>query len=124
MKPLKIIHQDPLFVVLEKESGLLSIPGRGPDKQDCVSARLRSIFPECIEQPSVHRLDMDTSGLMVYALTPGAHRNLSIQFQGREVKKKYVSILDGDVLEDSGEIKLPLRLDIYNRPVQVYDPVH
>ncbi len=124
MKTLKIVHHDPLFVVLEKESGLLSIPGRGPYKQDCVSARLRSMFPECIKQPSVHRLDMDTSGLMVYALTAEAHRNLSIQFQGREVEKKYVSILDGDVLEDSGEIKLPLRLDIYNRPVQIYDPVH
>ncbi len=124
MNSLKIIYQDPQCVVLEKESGLLSIPGKGVDKQDSVSSRLRTIFPECIKQPSVHRLDMDTSGLMVYALTSEAHRNLSIQFQDRLVEKKYVSILDGDVSKDSGEIRLPTRVDIYNRPYQIYDPVH
>ncbi len=124
MKSLKIIYHDSQCVVLEKESGLLSIPGRGLNMQDSVASRLRAIFPECIKQPAVHRLDMDTSGLMVYALTTEVHRNLSIQFQDRLIEKKYVSLLNGDISIASGEIRLPTRLDIYNRPCQIYDPVH
>ena len=121
---MKLIHTDSSFVVVEKPGGLLSVPGRGPDKQDCVANRLKKLFPGCIEQPAVHRLDMDTSGLMLLALTVDAHRNLSMQFENRSVKKRYVALLDGVVPEEAGEINLPFRLDPDNRPYQVYDPVH
>ncbi|MFP6638796.1 MAG: pseudouridine synthase, partial [Myxococcota bacterium] len=60
---LDIVHEDPDFVVVDKPSGMLSVPGRGPEKADCVAARVRTLYPGCIEQPAVHRLDMDTSGL-------------------------------------------------------------
>ncbi len=119
-----IIYKDSSIVVVNKPGGFLSVPGRGPDKQDCLVNRIRNKYPECIPQPSVHRLDMDTSGLMVLAFTADAHRNLSIQFQNRDVKKKYIAVLEGVVEGEQGEINLPFRLDVTNRPYQVYDPVH
>ncbi len=122
MKQIKIIHADPQIVVVEKPGGLLAVPGRGPDKQDCVVSRVRKLFPDCIPQPAVHRLDMPTSGLMVLALTREAQRHLSMQFEKRSVKKQYIAIVEGVVAEDSGEIQLPFRLDPDNRPCQVYDP--
>jgi len=123
MKELEFVHQEATFVVVNKPSGLLSVPGRGPDRQDCVVNRLKSKYAHCIDQPSVHRLDMDTSGLLVLALTKEAQRNLTIQFQERRVEKTYVAILDGIVDQDDGEIELAFRLDPDNRPYQVYDPV-
>lgn len=119
-----IIYKDSSIVVVNKSEGLLSVPGKGADKQDCLANRIRDMFPGCITQPAVHRLDMDTSGLMVFALTKEAHRNLSIQFQDRKIKKQYIAVLDGIVKKESGEINLPLRVDISNRPFQIYDPVH
>ena len=121
---IDIIYSDSSIVVVNKPGGLLSVPGRGPDKKDCIVNRIRSRYPECIPQPSVHRLDMDTSGLMVLALTSDAHRNLSIQFQDRTVKKRYVALLEGIVEKEKGEINLPFRLDVDNRPCQIYDPVY
>lgn len=123
MCKVDIIFKDSSIVVVNKPGGLLSVPGRGPDKQDCLVNRLRTHFPECIPQPSVHRLDMDTSGLMVIALTTDAHRILSIQFQDRTVKKQYIALLEGVVKKDQGEITLPFRLDVENRPYQIYDPL-
>jgi tRNA pseudouridine32 synthase/23S rRNA pseudouridine746 synthase len=124
MYDVEIIYKDSYIVVVNKPGGLLSVPGRGPDKQDCLVSRIRNKYPECITQPSVHRLDMDTSGLMVLALTVDAHRNLSFQFQDRTVKKQYIAILEGLVKGEQGEIALPFRLDVTNRPYQIYDPVH
>ena len=121
---IDIIHTDPLFVIVNKPGGLLSVPGRGPDKQDCVVNRIKQQYPKCIEQPAVHRLDMDTSGLMVLAFTKESHRHLSKQFETRLVHKKYTALLDGFIKGHSGEISLPFRLDPDNRPYQVYDPVH
>lgn len=115
---------DASIVVVIKPEGLLSVPGIGPDKQDCLANRIRDMFSECIKQPAVHRLDMDTSGIMVFALTKEAHRNLSIQFQDRRVKKQYIAVLEGVVEKEGGEINLPLRVDITNRPYQIFDPVH
>lgn len=123
MNELKIRYQDQHLVVVEKPGGLLAVPGRGPDKQDCVSARIRQMIPECIEQPAVHRLDMATSGLMVLALTREAHRQLSIQFSERRVGKRYLALVEGVVTGESGEISLRFRLDPENRPYQVYDAV-
>ncbi len=123
-KALDIIHDDPLFVVVEKPGGLLAVPGRGPENQDCVTARVQAMFPEMIGHPAVHRLDMHTSGLMLLAKTKPAHRALSIQFEKRLVKKTYIALLEGIVDQDSGTISLPFRLDIDNRPHQIYDPIH
>jgi len=119
---LVIVHSDPLFVVIDKPGGLLSVPGRGPENQDCAVSRLKALYPDCIEQPSVHRLDQDTSGLLVMALTAEAHRALSIQFMERLVGKRYVALIDGLVAADSGIIELAFRLDPDNRPYHVYDP--
>lgn len=120
---LTILHEDPLFVIVDKPSGLLSVPGKGEANQDCVVSRVRQRYPDCIEQPSVHRLDQDTSGLLVLALTTEAHRTLSMQFMDRLVGKRYIALLDGVVEENSGVIELSFRLDPDNRPYQVYDPV-
>jgi len=121
---MTILHQDQDIIVVVKPSGLLSIPGRGPEKIDSVSHRIRESIPGCIDQPSVHRLDMDTSGLMVLALTTEAHRNLSIQFQERKTDKHYEALLEGILTETEGTITLPFRLDVENRPYQIYDETH
>ncbi len=123
MLGLEILYKDEDIVVINKPSGLLSIPGRSEENKDCVTSRLRTLFPDCIEQPSVHRLDMDTSGLMVLALTKEAHRNLSIQFMEGRVSKQYEAILRGKLPTSNvkGKIELPFRLDVENRPHQIYD---
>ena len=121
---LDVVHEDPEFVVVDKESGMLSVPGRGPEKRDCVAERVREMYPEAPAQPAVHRLDMDTSGLLVVARTVEAHRRISIQFQKRATRKRYVALLDGVLPGEEGTVELPFRLDIENRPYQIYDPVH
>jgi tRNA pseudouridine32 synthase/23S rRNA pseudouridine746 synthase len=121
---MEIIYHDDDIVVINKPGGLLAVPGRGAEKQDCAAARLRLHFPKMIAQPAVHRLDMYTSGLMVYAMTAAAHRFLSDQFAKRAVSKKYIAVVLGTIAETSGEIHLPFRLDPDNRPRQIYDPVH
>lgn len=120
---LRIVYEDAAVVVVDKPSGLLAVPGRGPDKQDCVVNRLRQMRPQCIPQPAAHRLDMDTSGLMVLGLTAEAQRDLSRQFAERRVKKLYLALLEGIVSQERGEIRLPFRLDPEHRPRQVYDPL-
>jgi tRNA pseudouridine32 synthase/23S rRNA pseudouridine746 synthase len=121
---VEVLHCDAEFVVVNKPSGLLAVPGKGEENQDCVVARIKALYPNCIEQPAVHRLDMDTSGLMVLALTAEAHRELSRQFEHRETEKRYIALLDGAVTGDEGTIELPFRLDVENRPYQIYDPVN
>ena len=121
---MQVVHEDPAFVVVVKASGLLSIPGKGPENADCVAERVRARYPDCISHPCVHRLDMDTSGLMVVARDADSHRNLSIQFQDRKTTKRYVALLDGHLTETRGTIELPFRLDIDNRPYQIYDEIH
>ncbi len=121
---MEILYQDEDIVVVDKPSGLLSIPGRGPEKIDSVSHRIRQMFPDCLAQPSVHRLDMDTSGLLVLALTAASHRHLSLQFQNRETDKHYLALLDGELAGEEGTITLPFRLDVENRPHQIYDEIH
>ncbi len=120
---IAILYQDDHIVVVNKPGGLLSVPGRGKDKQDCVVTRVKKLFPNMIDQPAVHRLDMFTSGLMVLAKTTAAHRELGIQFEKRAVKKTYISLLEGKIPGSSGRIELSFRLDVTNRPYQIYDPV-
>lgn len=120
---MKIVYQDQELVIVDKPSGLLSVPGRGPLKQDCVVNRSKRWFPDIIDQPAVHRLDMYTSGLMILAKTTQAHKRLSIQFEKRLVQKKYIALVEGTVRQAGGEIRLSFRLDPDNRPYQVYDPI-
>jgi len=118
---LPVLYVDPDFVVVDKPAGMLSVPGRGPDKQDCVESRVRQLFPDCPRQPAVHRLDMDTSGLLLLARTAPSHRLLSAQFAERRVVKKYIAVVEGLVEQEEGRIALAFRLDPDNRPRQVYD---
>ena len=105
---LDFVYRDDAIVVVDKPGGLASVPGRGPDRQDCVESRLRAIYPGCIAQPAVHRLDMPTSGLMVLGLTAEAHRTLSMAFESRSITKRYVAVLEGEVEASAGDIELCL----------------
>lgn len=120
---MTLLYQDATLIVVEKPSGLLAVPGRGPEKQDCVVNRVKALCPDILAQPAVHRLDMYTSGLMVLAKTREAHRHLSRQFEQRQVNKTYIALLAGILDKEEGEIRLSFRLDPNNRPYQVYDPV-
>ena len=122
--PLPVVHEDARFVVVDKPSGLLSVPAKDPDITDNVRSRVARLFPHASGPMSVHRLDMETSGLLIVALDPEAHRDLSLQFQERRVKKVYVAVVDGAVPDGEGRIDLPHRLDPDRRPLQVVDRVH
>ena len=111
-------HIDDDLLVVSKPAGLLSVPGRGEDKQDCLVARLQQQWPDAL---TVHRLDQVTSGLMVYARNARAHRALSDAFAAREVDKIYEAIVQGELKADSGVIDLPLICDWPNRPKQIID---
>ena len=109
-KVFSLIHVDRSLLVANKPTRLLSVPGRGPDKQDCLVSRIQTEFPDAL---IVHRLDYDTSGLIVLARGKTMHRELSILFQERQVTKRYVAIVDGKPDADSGEVSLPLELPIW-----------
>ncbi len=113
--PLDIIHEDHELILVNKPAGLLSVPGKGDHLADCLIARLQVAFPEAL---LVHRLDMNTSGIMVFARTPAAQRHLGLQFEKRHMKKTYVARVWGDVAEKQGHIDLPLIVDWPNRPLQ------
>ncbi len=113
---IEIVAIDDTFLVVNKPSGLLSVPGRGPDKADCLSARVQAEFPEALV---VHRLDMETSGLMVFARSLDAQRALNRAFEQRLVEKYYVAVVTGIVENDQGTINLPLICDWPNRPRQM-----
>ena len=116
--PLVILHDDHELLLVDKPAGLLSVPGKGEHLADCLMERVKAVFPQAL---LVHRLDMDTSGVMVFALTPHAQRHLGQQFEHRRVKKTYVARVWGDVAGDQGEIDLPLCVDWPNRPRQHVD---
>ena len=127
MLGLRILYRDEAICVVNKQSGLLSVPGRGEDKQDCVESRFRRLFGDAVEilQPAVHRLDMETSGIMILAFTKEAHRELNRQFEAKEVQKEYVALLDGILpkmgIPPHGQMELFFRLDVDNRPHQIWD---
>lgn len=119
---LEILYRDKDIVVINKPSGLLSVPGKGKDKEDCAEARVRNLFPDAPKQCAVHRLDMETSGILVLALNKEAHRKLNEQFAEGKVHKKYIALLDGILHgKPEGRTELPFRLDTENRPQQIYD---
>ncbi|QYK46925.1 MAG: RluA family pseudouridine synthase [Phycisphaeraceae bacterium] len=121
---LKLILISKRFVVVDKPAGLLSVPGKGEHNQDCVARRAKALVPQASGPFVVHRLDMETSGLMVLARDPDAHRHLSRQFEARAVTKAYEAVLMGEVVGDSGTISLPMRPDIDRRPWQMVDWEH
>ena len=114
-EPLKIVHQDHEILVVDKPAGLLSVPGKGEHLADCLLARVQEVFPEAL---LVHRLDRDTSGVMIFALTPHAQRHLGLQFERRHMKKTYVARVWGEVADKTGTVDLPLIVDWPNRPLQ------
>jgi len=116
--PLVILHDDHEVVLVDKPSGLLSVPGKGPHLADCLIARVQAVFPTAL---LVHRLDRDTSGVMVFALTPHAQRHLGLQFEKRMTKKVYVARVWGELAEKTGTVDLPLCVDWPNRPRQKVD---
>lgn len=117
--PLRIRHLDGHLVAIDKPSGLLSVPGRGPDKADCAETRLAAQLGWV---RAVHRIDMDTSGLLLLARTRAAHRTLSAAFAARSVEKTYIALVHGRPDQRYGRIEAPLRADWPNRPRQLIDP--
>jgi len=122
---LDIVHADDVCAVIDKPAGLRSVPARGADedpaKRDSVETRARRMFDRPTIPIVVHRLDHETSGLMVIGLTRAAHRKLSIQFLKRKVGKTYAALLDGAVEPGEGAVELPLGVDWPNRPRQRVD---
>ena len=110
---LTVIHADVGLIVVDKPAGLLSVPGRGEGKEDCLVARVQTEYPDAL---TVHRLDMDTSGLLLLARGGEMHRQLSRLFQDRQVSKRYVAVVDGLLADDSGEVDLPLICDCRTVP--------
>ncbi len=116
--PLVILHHDHELLLVDKPAGLLSVPGKGEHLADCLLARVQAVFPDAL---LVHRLDRDTSGVMVFALTRHAQRHLGMQFEKRQVKKTYIARVWGHVAEKTGTVDLPLIVDWPNRPRQMVD---
>lgn len=122
---MPVVYRDEHLLVVDKPADLLSVPGIGPGKTDCVANRVRRALPEAEGPLICHRLDMATSGIIALGLTPDAHRSLSVQFQDRKASKTYTALADGRLdpaLGDTGEIDLPIRKDLANRPKQIADP--
>ncbi|MDJ0796286.1 MAG: pseudouridine synthase [Calothrix sp. MO_167.B12] len=115
---LSIVYEDEWLIAVNKPSGLLSVPGRYSHNQDSVLSRLRNLFPDEVNLQAVHRLDMDTSGILVLARDSQAHSLLNQQFQQRQIHKVYEAVLAGCIYIDKGVIELPLWGDPKNRPYQ------
>ena len=123
--PIQWISSGKSWVVISKPSELLSVPGKSSDASDCALARVAERYPEVNKSGGVvHRLDLPTSGLMVFALTSTGLSELNAQFAKREVSKRYTAVLTRSPSGDKGEVHLPLRLDPFQRPLQIHDPVH
>ncbi len=116
-KVLATVYEDDSFVIINKPSEFLSVPGK--TISDSVYTRMLGKYPDATGPLIVHRLDMSTSGLMVIAKTKEVHKNLQSQFINRTVKKRYVALLEGELHQEKGEISLPLRVDLDNRPRQL-----
>lgn len=113
-----ILYQDQDLLAINKPSGLLSVPGRKPEHKFCAIAQLETTHPTAL---ITHRLDMDTSGIMLFALNKEAQRAISILFQDRKIDKTYQAICAGQLKTPTGSIDLPMRCDWENRPRQIVD---
>ena len=126
MASISVLHVDDFLLVLDKPAGLLSVPGRGVEKADCLSARVQAEYPDALV---VHRLDLATSGIVVMARGRDMQRRLGAAFAGREVSKRYVAIVAGRVSQPGicgewAEIDLPIAADWPNRPLRIIDREH
>jgi len=128
MLGIEILYRDEHICVVNKQSGVLSVPGRLPENKDSIVLRFRKLFPEAIEQCAAHRLDQETSGIMVLVYTKDALRNLSRQFELKTVTKEYEALIDGVLpklgIPEEGQNELFFRVDLDNRPHQMWDPVY
>jgi tRNA pseudouridine32 synthase/23S rRNA pseudouridine746 synthase len=118
---IELLHADAALLVLDKPAGLLSVPGRGADKQDCLSARVQQQFADAL---IVHRLDMATSGLMLMARGAAMQRRLNHAFASRLVHKRYIAVVDGHLaapIDEWGVIDLPILVDWPRRPLRIID---
>lgn len=115
-EPINILYEDDDLLLVRKPHLLLSVPGRHPLNKDCLISRLQQRWPSA---SIVHRLDLDTSGIMVIPLNKATHAHISRQFQQREVKKSYTAIVYGQLDNDTGSIDLPIARDWNNRPLQM-----
>ena len=115
---LTVLQEEPEFLILSKQSGLLSVPGKSEEHADCLETRAKKEFPDAL---TVHRLDRGTSGILVMARGKAAHRHLSMQFEKRQTEKTYIAEVWGLIEKDTGTIDLPLRCDWPNRPKQHVD---
>ncbi len=118
---IKIIYQDEYFVAVSKPQGLLSVPGIGPDKQDCMISRLSAVIHDA---KVVHRLDCYTSGIMLFAIGKEMQRALNRIFHDRKIDKEYIAVVRQWLDENNGVIKFPMRCDIDDRPRQIVDYEH
>ncbi len=114
------IYQDDHLLIVNKPAGLLAVPGRGADKQDCLIHRVQAVFPQALV---VHRLDQATSGLVVLALSPVVQKSLSALFQDRHIHKRYIATVQGQLQPEMGTVTLPLMADWPQRPRQKVDMV-
>lgn len=114
---LDILYEDDYLLIVNKPAGMLSVPGKGD--ADSVYHRLHILYPDATGPIIVHRLDMATSGLLLAAKTKEAHQNLQAQFKNRTIQKRYIALLEGEVPQDEGEIRLPLCPDPLDRPRQI-----
>lgn len=115
---LDILYADAALLAVNKPAGLLSVPGRGDDKQDCLSARVQALYPDALV---VHRLDMATSGLVIFARGEAMQSRLSCLFRDRQIDKRYLAVVAGELAAAAGAIDLPLICDWPNRPKQKVD---
>jgi len=116
--PLDILHHDDDVLLVNKPSGLLSVPGKAIEHADCLETRVKAAFADAL---LVHRLDMDTSGVMIFACNKAAQRHLGLQFERKHLEKTYVARVWGKMVNDSGTVDLPLIVDWPNRPLQMVD---
>jgi tRNA pseudouridine32 synthase / 23S rRNA pseudouridine746 synthase len=118
---LNIIYRDKYLVVVSKPSGLLSVPGRGEDKLDSMVTRVQAEFQDALV---AHRLDRDTSGLLIFPLGAKMHRQISLMFEKREIEKRYVAVVLGKLEPEQGMVDLPLIVDWPNRPCHIVDKIN
>lgn len=124
MLGLNYIYADEDIAAVNKETGFLSTPGKGEEKMDSVSYRFHTLFPSSPKECHIHRLDMDTSGVMLLAFNREALIEMQREFAEKRVKKTYIGLVDGIIDRECGEISIPIRLDISNRPYQIEDRVN
>jgi len=117
-EPLDILFQDKDILVLNKPSGLLTVPGRKPEHAESLQSRAQAVYPQA---RIVHRLDEPTSGVIVMAMNAQSLRNIGLQFEQRKTQKEYLAVVWGHIHDDEGQVDLPLRCDWPNRPLQMVD---